>query len=72
VRFRVRDVFVPDLDGIRGALDGEWELVGILVGLSDSGDRPGEYGIVRVARRINMVVPVALLTEVSDGGRTYA
>ncbi len=72
VRFRLRDVFVPELEGVRAALDGEWEVVGTLVGLSDSGDRPGEYGIVQVARGVNLIVPVVSLTEVGDGGRTHA
>jgi hypothetical protein len=66
VRFRMRDVFVPEPERVRDSVNGDWEVIGVLVALSDSGDRPGEFGIVRVADGINLVVPVTALTEVRD------
>lgn len=67
VRFRMRDVYVPDAARLREELSGDWELVGTLVAFSDSGDRPGEFGIVQLADGVDVVVPVLALTEVRDG-----
>jgi hypothetical protein len=64
VRFRVRDVFVPEPGRVREQISGDVELVGMLVALSDSGDRPGEFGIIRMANGMSLVVPVTALTEV--------
>lgn len=67
VRFRLRDVYVPDVERLRAELSGDWELVGTLIAFSDSGDRPGEFGIVQLADGVDVVVPVLALTEVRDG-----
>ncbi len=67
VRFRVRDVYLPAPGEVLERLDGEVELVGTLVELSDSGDRPGEFGVVRLADGIQVVVPVVALTEMREG-----
>jgi hypothetical protein len=66
VRFRVRDVFVPEPGRVREQIGGDVELVGVLVALSDSGDRPSEFGIVRMGDGVNVVVPVTALTELHD------
>jgi hypothetical protein len=66
VRFRVRDVFLPEPRRVPEQISGDVELVGSLVGLSDSGDRPSAFGIVRMAEGVNVVVPVTALTEIHD------
>lgn len=66
VRFRLRDVFVPDPVRLREELTGDWEVVGTLVALSDEGERPGELGIVLLAEGMHVVVPMTALTEVGE------
>ncbi len=63
VRFRLSEVFLPPPERVRELLEGSVELIGTLVALSDSGDRPGEFGIVRLSEGINVVVPVTALDE---------
>lgn len=65
VRFRVGDVYLPSPERIRELLEAV-ELIGMLVALSDSGDRPGEFGIVRLCNGLNVVVPVTALTELHE------
>lgn len=66
VRFRVRDVYLPEPGRVPEQIRGDVELIGTLVGLSDSGDRAGEFGIVRLVDGVNVVVPVMALTELHE------
>jgi hypothetical protein len=66
VTFHVRDVFLPEPGRVGEHISGDVELVGTLRALSDSGDRRGEFGIVRMADGVNVVVPVTALTELHE------
>jgi len=66
VKFRVRDVYFPEPDRVPERIRGDAELIGTLVGLSDSGDRAGEFGLVEVSDGVIVVVPVTALDPMRD------
>jgi len=64
VKFRVRDVYFPE--PVPERIRGDAELIGVLVGFSDSGDHAGVFGLVEVSNGVALVVPVTALEPLGD------
>ncbi len=72
VRFRIVDSYLPPAAQVLEALDEQSEVIGTLVGLSDSGTAPGLFGVVEMTGARTVVVELRNLKPIggfrSDAG----
>jgi hypothetical protein len=64
VSFRVRDIYLPGPVEFVESLDPDTEVLGCIVGFSDSGSSPGAFAIVQTGERRKVVVPINSLSPV--------
>lgn len=68
VSFRVRNIYLPGPIEFVGKINLETELVGRVLGFSDSGPRPGVFAVVQTDEKNRVIVPVASLSRVRREG----
>lgn len=64
VSFHVRDIYLPGPVEFVESLDPDTEVLGCIVGFSDSGPSPGAFAIVQTDARKKVVVPINSLSPI--------
>jgi hypothetical protein len=68
VSFRVRDIYLPGPIEFLGKINLETEILGAVLGFSDSGPKPSVFAVVRTDEQNHVIVPVASLSRVRREG----
>ena len=67
VSFHVRDIYLPGPEEFAVSLDPNTEVLGRVVGFSDSGPSAGTFAIVQTDESKKVVVPVNSLSPIQRG-----
>lgn len=68
VSFQVRDIYLPGPIEFLGKVNLQTELVGRVLGFSDSGPTPNFFAVVETDEQNRVIVPVANLCRLSRRG----